>query len=266
MEAWFFIVVTVCTAALIKSILNFISGVKAPLPPRPFTLPFIGSLMLFRKSFAELEPILRDLHHKLGPMVFLYLGHRAAVFISSRSLAHQALIQNGAVFADRPPPFTTVKITSSNQHNVSAAQYGPTWRSLRRNLMSEILHPSRIRTYSRARRWVLEILLDKVKSEPGTAVRVMDHFQYAMFCLLVLMCFGDRLGEETIREIEKVQRAMLLSGGRFNIMNFLPRLGKFVFRRRWEEFYQLRRNQAAVLLPLIRARSEARSVFELMEK
>ncbi|PKI30988.1 hypothetical protein CRG98_048621, partial [Punica granatum] len=61
-------------------------------------------------------------------MVTLRLGPRPAVFVSSRSLAHQALVQNGAAFADRPPALPTNKILSSDQHNISSAFYGPTWR------------------------------------------------------------------------------------------------------------------------------------------
>ncbi|OWM77955.1 hypothetical protein CDL15_Pgr018524 [Punica granatum] len=234
MELWFVIVVSLCLAGLIKSLLGLLSSPSSAgpkLPPGPLTFPLIGNFLWLRKSFAELEPILRYLHSKHGPMVTLRLGPRPAVFVSSRSLAHQALVQNGAAFADRPPALPIIKILSSDQHNISSAFYGPTWRVLRRNLTAEILHPARVRSYSRARRWVLDILLDRLRAAgPKTAVRAVDHFQYAMFCLLVLMCFGDRLEERQIRE--------------------------------WEEFHQLRRNKENVLLPLIRARSEARGKFK----
>ena len=49
----------------------------------------------------------------------------------------------------------------------------------------ELLH------LSHASKWVLEILFDcfKSKSKSGDPIRVAGNFQYAMFCLLVLMCF-----------------------------------------------------------------------------
>lgn len=192
-------------------------------------------------------------------MITLRIGSRPAIFIADRELAHQALIQNGAVFADRPPALPTSKIVGSNQHNVSSAAYGPTWRLLRRNLTAEILHPSRVKTYGHARRWVLRILLERIGSEreeSGRCVRVVDHFQYAMFCLLVLMCFGDKLSQEQIQEIEHVQRRQLLGFAKFNVLNFWPRVTKFLLRKRWEEFLQLRRDQETVLIPLIRARKK----------
>ncbi|KAH0974551.1 hypothetical protein GBA52_016450 [Prunus armeniaca] len=55
-------------------------------------------------------------------------------------------------------------------------------------------------------------------------IRVVKHLQYATFCLLVLMCFGDSLDENHIKEVECVQRPSLLSFGRYHFLNFLPKL------------------------------------------
>ena len=66
----------------------------------------------------------------------------------------------------------------------------------------------------------------KAGSESGEAVRVVDQFQYAMFWFLVLMCFGDKLEEKKIHEIETVQRRRLLSLPRFNLLYLWPKAGK----------------------------------------
>ncbi|CAH2051075.1 unnamed protein product [Thlaspi arvense] len=259
METWFIIVFSLCIAALIKSLLNLIissSSSNKNLPPGPFTLPIIGNFHWLRKSFFEIEPILRNLRAKYGPIVTLQIGSRPAIFIASHEVAHRALVQNGAVFSDRPRAIATSKYVNSNQCNISSAPYGPTWRLLRRNLTSEILHPSRIKSYSRARNWVLHVLVHRLLENQSSAVKVVDHFQYAMFCLLVLMCFGDKLDEKQIRQIEKAHRELLLKFGRYQILNFLPRIGKILFRNRWQELILLRKNQEDVLIPLIRARTE----------
>ncbi len=72
------------------------------------------------------------------------------------------------------------------------------------------------------------------------------------------MCFGEKLGETQIREIEDVQRRLLLSFGRFLVLNFWPSLGKIIFRKCWEEFFELRRQQDVVLMPLIEARRKVK--------
>ncbi len=72
------------------------------------------------------------------------------------------------------------------------------------------------------------------------------------------MCFADKLGESKIHEIEEVQRSLLLSIDRFSILNFWPSIGKIIFRDRWEELFELRRNQHSVLMPLIEARRKVK--------
>ncbi|GMY06945.1 cytochrome P450 89A2-like [Fagus crenata] len=255
-ETWLIILISLCVSAILRFLLNSNSNSNKKLPPGPFTIPILGNLLWLLKPFSELEPILRNLQAKYGPIVTLRIGSSPAIFISNRSIAHQALVQNGAIFADRPPPLPTIVITSCNQHHISSAYYGPTWRLFRRNLTSEILHPSRVKSYSHARKWVLDILLNRLasSSKSGDPVLVKDHLQYSMFCLLVLMCFGDKLGESKIHEIEEVQRSLLLSIDRFSILNFWPSIGKIIFRNRWEELFELQRNQHSVLMPLIEAR------------
>ncbi|KAF5192732.1 Cytochrome p450 [Thalictrum thalictroides] len=261
--SWFTVVVSLSLCFLFKSLLNLFSSstksTKPKLPPGPPNIPILTAFHWVRKSFADIEPFLRKLRNQYGPIITLQIGHRKSIFITSHDLAHKALITHGSTFADRPPAPAASRILSANGHNINTAPYGPLWRLLRRNLTSEILHPSRVRSYGHARKWVLDILLNKLKEDAidsGKPVCVMEHFQYAMFCLLVLMCFGDKLDDKKIREIEFVQRDLLLNVSKFNVLNFFPRFGKILFRKRWNLLYKVRENQEKVLLPLIYARKE----------
>ncbi|KAK2984691.1 hypothetical protein RJ640_014028 [Escallonia rubra] len=262
METWFIFIFTLCVTLILKSLFNcFISSKeknKKKLPPGPFAVPVIGSFLWLRKSLFDLEQVLNGLRAKYGPLFTLRIGPQPVIFICSRSLAHSALVQHGAVFSDRPKALATSEILNNNQHNISSAAYGPTWRLLRRNLTSEMLHPSRSGSFSHARLSVLNTLLRRLLLNKSEPVTVVHHFQYTMFALLVLMCFGDKLEDEQIKQVEAVQRALLLSQARFNVLNFWPRLGKIVFRNRWKELIKLRKDEEDVLIPLIRARIQAR--------
>ncbi|XP_054786540.1 cytochrome P450 89A2-like isoform X2 [Prosopis cineraria] len=261
MEVWFVVLVSLSLCFLLRAFFNLLLPSRSPsLPPGPLRIPILGSFIFVGKSFSELEPILRTLHAKYGPMVTLPIGSRVAIFIADRSLAHQALVQNGAVFSDRPKAPPAARIINSNQHNISSAFYGPTWRVLRRNLTSEMLHPTRIKSFSGARKWVLDVLLSRLRSdsESSQSVKVVDHLQYAMFCLLVFMCFGEGFDEKQVKDIEYVQRRLLLSFTKFNVLNLWPRVTRILFRNRWEELLQMLKDRENVMIPLIRDRKKAK--------
>ncbi|KAK4284478.1 hypothetical protein QN277_001305 [Acacia crassicarpa] len=262
MELWFIVLVSISLCFLFRTFLSLLllPSRSPPLPPGPLRIPFIGSFIFLRKSFSELEPILRSLHANYGPIVTLPIGSHPAIFIADRSLAHQALVQNGVVFSDRPKALPADRIINSNQHNISSASYGPTWRALRRNLTFEMLHPTRIRSFSSARKWVLDVLLTRLRSdsESSKSIKVIDHLHYAMFCLLVFMCFGERLDDKKIKDIEYVQRRLLVSSTKINILNFWPRVSRILFPKRWEELLQMVKDREDVIIPLIRERKKAK--------
>ncbi|KAG6571193.1 Cytochrome P450 89A2, partial [Cucurbita argyrosperma subsp. sororia] len=258
MAMWFIIVISLCISYVVSSILShFRSSTK--LPPGPPSIPIISTFLWLRTSNLQLESYLRTAVAKYGTIVTLRRGSRLSIFIADHSIAHKILVQNGALFSGRPPAQPVSKLLTSNQHSISSASYGPLWRLLRRNLTSQILHASRVKSYNRARKGALDNLLNRLVSysKSETPVTVIDHFHYAMFCLLVLMCFGDRLDEPHIREIMDVERAVVLSYERFNVLNFWPKFTKILLRKRWQTLLQLRKNQEDVIIPLIEARRKA---------
>lgn len=256
MELWFLIYISLSlfSAAALK--LLFTATIKnRKLPPGPPSLPIFGNPLWLTKSFLDLEPLLRRFRAKYGPIITLRVGSRTLIFISDRSLAHKALIQQGSVFSDRLPAMEASRILTSNQHNINSAGYGPLWRLLRRNLMSEILNPTRIKSYAQARRWVLQILVERLGShvDSGEPAPVMESFHHAMFCLLLFMCFGRRLDESVVRDVQNVLRRLIKSFVWLNVLSFFPKIGRIIFRKRCNGILQMRREQEEVLIPLIRA-------------
>ncbi|CAL0328078.1 unnamed protein product [Lupinus luteus] len=265
MATWFVILVSLVLVFLIRALFCRLqsstkSKITNPLPPGPPFIPIITPIKWLMKSFLELENILKTVHAQYGPMVALRIGSRPAIFIADRHIAHQALIQNGTLFADRPSSVPINKIISCNEHNISFASYGPVWRVLRRNLATEMLHPARVRSFTPTRKYVLQVLFNRLRldAKSNDSIVVKDHLQFAIFSLLVFMCFGQRVDDDKLKDINRVQRGLFLRSGRYNVLNFWPKVTKFLFQKRWEEFLKLHKDHEDVFVPLIRERKKVK--------
>lgn len=267
---WFILVITFCIAALLKAIFSVLyPSRKSYYPPGPFALPFIGNPIFLFKFFTELEPTLNKLHAKYGPIFTVYMGSSTpTIFVSDHSLAHQALVHNGAFFAQRPKALAVPELINNKQHNINSAFYGPTWRVLRRNLYSEILHATRMRSFSHGRKWAMQVLMNSLKPhvESGAPVPVNERYHLSLFGLLSFMIFGVKLDEETIHKIEYIEYRVTLSFREFSMLNVMPRLTKILFKNKWQQFLQILQLQRDTYLPLIRARANLKKQRKLNSK
>ncbi|KAF5450591.1 hypothetical protein F2P56_030926 [Juglans regia] len=167
MEVWFIILISLCACFSLKSLFSFFSSTKTTkknvsqgnLPPGPPTLPFIGNLHLLPKSMVDLRSVMYDLSQKYGPILTVYLGSEPLIFITSYTLAHQVLVRHGATFANRPAVVPVSSVLSNNHKDIGGSPFGPSWKALRRNLLSEVLHPTSLKSYSVERKRVLDSLL-----------------------------------------------------------------------------------------------------------
>ncbi|KAI3844108.1 hypothetical protein MKW92_023150 [Papaver armeniacum] len=251
------ILLTLSICAALKSLFNnFLHNNPKQLPPGPPSLPI---LLCALRPLTNLIPILTDLPKKYGPIITLQIGTYKTFVIASHALTHQALVQNGATFSDRLPNQETVKYITGDKQSIGFTSYGPLLKLLRRNLTSQILHPSRIKSYAPCRKLVMDIMKNNMITESQSGllpIRVIDHISYAIFSLLCLMCFGEKMDEKTIRQIQHVAKALhpaRLASPRFGIINLFP---KIMFRKRWQELCQHRSDQEKLFIPLIRSRQQ----------
>uniref|UniRef100_A0A0C9RJY0 TSA: Wollemia nobilis Ref_Wollemi_Transcript_14117_1818 transcribed RNA sequence n=1 Tax=Wollemia nobilis TaxID=56998 RepID=A0A0C9RJY0_9CONI len=227
------------------------------LPPGPSGWPILGNLVQI--SNQTLQVYFQKLHQQYGSIYTVRLGYQPLIMVASHELAHEALIEKSSIFASRPPAQGLSKLFSSNQTNINTAAYGPLWRTLRRNLVSETLNPAALNSFRKGRERTVNLLIDALRTEAGQnegAVKVMDHLRRAVFNILVFMCFGIRLEEEAVTAVQNVTRELILSGGGLPLDAIYPKLRVF-YRKRWKRMQGIRQRQVETFLPLINERRAA---------
>ncbi|ERN19528.1 hypothetical protein AMTR_s00062p00048540 [Amborella trichopoda] len=229
-------------------------GGRTGLPPGPPGWPIIGNLgqvVLQNRPFIF---VVRDLRAKYGPIFTMQMGQRTLIIITDAALIHEALIQKGPLFASRPVDSPTRLVFSVGKCTVNSAEYGPLWRTLRRNLVTEVISPSRVRDFSWIRTWAMKNHLERLKlqAQEKGFIEVLSSCRVTISSILVCICFGAKVAEDEILKLDNVLKdIMLLSAPK--LPDFLP-IFTPLFRGQLKFARELRKTQMECLVPLIERR------------
>ncbi|CAK9154037.1 unnamed protein product [Ilex paraguariensis] len=231
---------------------------KLNLPPGPPGWPVVGNLFQVARSGKPFFQYVRELLPKYGPIFTMKMGATTMIILSSAELVHEALIEKSQVFATRPRENPTRIVFSCNKFTVNSALYGPVWRSLRRNMVQNGLCASRLKEFRFARETAMNKLIDRLRSEAeannGT-VWVLKNARFAVFCILLTMCFGIELDEKMIESIDELMKTVLMVLTP-RMDDYLPLLSPFFSKqRKWA--MQVRQEQIETLVKLIERRRKA---------
>ncbi|KAF8396451.1 hypothetical protein HHK36_018070 [Tetracentron sinense] len=228
------------------------------LPPGPPGWPVVGNLFQVARSGKHFFQYVRDIQPKYGPIFTLKMGTRTLIIVSSAELVHEALIEKGQIFASRPRETPTRTIFSSDKFTVNSSVYGPVWRSLRRNMVQGMLSATRLREFRNVRDSAMDRLIDRLRSEAESTrgvVWVLKNARFAVFCILLSMCFGVEMGKETIERIDEVMKKVLITVNP-RLDDFLPILSP-LFSKQRKRAMEVREEQVQTLVPFIEMRRTA---------
>jgi cytochrome P450 len=211
------------------------------LPPSPaLSLPIIGHLYLFKKP---LHRTLAKLANQYGPVLFMRLGSRPAIIVSSPTLAEECFTKNDIVFANRPR-LLAGKHLGYNYTTLVWAPYGHHWRNLRRIASLELLSSNRLQMFYSIRVDEVKSLIHRLcqRSEGGEFLAVDMKSTFFELTLNVMMrmiagkkYYGEKVGElEEARKFKKIVMESFELSGATNIGDFLPVL-KWVVSRGLEK-------------------------------
>ncbi|XP_052200366.1 cytochrome P450 77A2-like [Diospyros lotus] len=225
------------------------------LPPGPPGWPVVGNLFQVARSGKPFFQYVRDLLPRYGPILTLKMGARTMIIISSADLAYEALVQKGQVFATRPRENPTRTIFSCNKFTVNAALYGSVWRSLRKNMVQGMLSSARLKEFRDVRDSAMDKLIARLRSEAEAnngAVWVLKNARFAVFCILLSMCFGIEMDEEMIERVDQMMKTVLITLDP-RLDDYLPLLSPFFSKQR-KRALEVREEQIKTLVPLIEKR------------
>ncbi|KAH0468066.1 hypothetical protein IEQ34_003099 [Dendrobium chrysotoxum] len=131
---------------------------KAALLPSPPRLPFIGNL---HQLGSIPHRSLYKLSKQHGPLMLLHLGTVRTLVISCPKIVEEVIRNNDLVFATRPMS-KLLDVLSYNKNDIAFAQYGESWRQMKKLARTHLLNSQRVKSMSFDRAEEVSLLLEKV--------------------------------------------------------------------------------------------------------
>lgn len=189
-------------------------------PPGPWTLPIIGSLHHF-SVFSLPHHALYNLSRQFGDLMFLQIGERPTIIISSREAARIIMKTHETTFCNRPS-IPTMKVFTYGGKDLVLAPYGDYWREIRRIITSEFLSSMRVQSFRSIREEEVSDLIQLVSSLSlhSETINLSE-----MMCIMankvsIRAIMGSKWKDETLL-MRDFRRSSELAAG-FGVANLFP--------------------------------------------
>ncbi|KAJ4768151.1 cytochrome P450 family 71 polypeptide [Rhynchospora pubera] len=191
--------------------------------PGPWTLPIIGSLHHFIGSGLPHHALL-NLSQRHGHLMFLQVGERPTVVISSREGARIIIKTCESTFCDRPTSPTT-KIFTYGGKDLVLSPYGDYWREIRKIITSGFLSPKRVQSFRSIREEEISDLIQLISSMSSRmhTINLSDMMSVMANNVSVRAISGSKSKHE-ILFVNELQRSAELAAG-FCLANLFPSFG-----------------------------------------
>ncbi|KAM0894147.1 hypothetical protein ACQ4PT_024650 [Festuca glaucescens] len=151
-------------------------GRSSKLPPSPPSLPLLGHLHLLGHLPHR---SLRELHLRYGTeggLLFLQLGRRPTLVVSTAAAAEDLYRNHDLAFASRLPNAAVDKLSFGPDNNISFAPYGDAWRRRKKMAVVHLLSPRRADSFGPVRAAESAVLVAGARraAEAGEAVELRD--------------------------------------------------------------------------------------------
>ncbi|KAK8711516.1 hypothetical protein V6N13_146798 [Hibiscus sabdariffa] len=211
-----------CFILIIFLTLKLLTQRKHNLPPSPLSLPFIGHFHLLRNPLYK---SLAALLSKYGPILYLRLGSRRVLVLSSPSAVEECFCKNDMIFANRPPTMAG-DILMYDGRSYVWAPHGPLWRNLRRVSVVEVLSSINVQKFSYIREDEVGHLVRCLFEDSAGSCKVDLKCLFGLLTMNVMLKMASGEAAARDREAEKMVfeefKSMFFPSLGTNICDFFP--------------------------------------------
>ncbi|EFJ15651.1 hypothetical protein SELMODRAFT_117920 [Selaginella moellendorffii] len=193
------------------------------LPPGPFNLPVIGCLHMLG-SLPHIS--LHKLSQKYGDVMYLKLGIKPTVIISSGRAAREIVKLHNLKFASKVP-LISGKYFGNDYSGIAFSQYTPEVKLYRKLINTHLLSPTKLKIYDGIRREEQRRLARSLSDERGNPVLLRQKLHNMNMNVITYMLFGKRFcghynNTVNVDEFVQVIVDILRLAGVFNVSDYIP--------------------------------------------
>ncbi|PIA30377.1 hypothetical protein AQUCO_05600069v1 [Aquilegia coerulea] len=194
------------------------------LPPSPPKLPIIGNLHQLRGIPHQAY---RALAQKYGPLMYLHLGCKPTLVVSSADLARAVMKTYDHVFASRPEMMFSKRLLYGLM-DVAFTPYGEYWRQGRKVCVVQLLNAKKVQSFQSSREEEINLMLEKIEhaSLSNSVVNLSEMFTSFTNDNVCKIAFGRKYNEGELagRQLRTILNEFTYFLGAFNIADFIPSL------------------------------------------
>ncbi|KAK9757228.1 hypothetical protein RND81_01G149800 [Saponaria officinalis] len=191
-------------------------------PPNPPSLPLLGNIL---QLGTHPHRSLKSLSDRYGDTMFIYLGRKPVLIVSSNIVAKEIMKTNDAVFSNRPTTKTSDKLLY-NGKDVASAQYGEYWRQMKSICVLHLLSAKRVKSFRSVREDETNLLVEmvgKISPSPVNLSKLLLDLTCNVICRVAFGRIYSQTGAGGT-EFSKLLREFLEMLGAFRVGDFIPSL------------------------------------------
>ncbi|GMI80493.1 RED ELONGATED 1, SUPERROOT 2, ALTERED TRYPTOPHAN REGULATION 4, RUNT 1, cytochrome P450, family 83 [Hibiscus trionum] len=196
------------------------------LPPGPPGLPLVGHLHMLMSDNSAPHIFFWKLSQKFGPLVFLRLGFKPTLVVSSAKMAEEVMKTHDLDFCSRPN-LRGARRLSYNTSDLSYSPYSEYWKEMRKTCVVHLF--SRVQEYLPIREDEVARLIGKIcrLSIESKAVNLSEAMACLSSSIICRVGFGKRFDDEgaeisRFHGLLKESEAMFTS---FSFADYFPFMG-----------------------------------------